>query len=180
MRKLLAAVIFSSFALVPVLPALGQDAGAGLRTPACTARQLTFDVKDAPHATSHSGLLAVVQNNGPAACSLSPKPAFKFLDAAHEHPDLTWRAPVGMHPGPVMVPLVLAPGVAFTALLQWVDSPVFEHSRCIDLISISLPADSGNLSSSMQGHLCGLAGRPLTYDLEPLHPDPKTGAHKPS
>ena len=108
----------------------------------------------------------------PRPARLVPKPQFVFFDSAQRRLELTWRAPAGMHPGPVMVPIVLAPNVPFTAQLRWVSGPDNSMMQCVDVASISFAVEGGNLSSALPGHLCGPAGQPLTYDLQPFHADP--------
>ena len=161
-----------------------QAPDAGLRTPPCTATQLDFSLDDENgrlNTTSQGGTFAVLRNIGAAPCSLLPKPQFAFSDLAQHRFDLTWRAPVGMHPGPVMLPIVLAPNMPFTAQLQWVSGPVNDTMQCVDLASISLAVEGGHLSSSLPGRLCGPVGQPLVYDLQSFHAEPGyTPSHIPA
>ncbi len=146
--------------------------------PPCKAEQLSlgFDGENgAFDGMSHSGALLVVRNLGPQACRLPGLPTLSFKDAAGHALPIARQTPVGMHPGPVVLPVILAAGAEATAPLRWVSGEVYSPSRCYSAASASLQLStipgSGALSSPFQGRICGPA-KGASFEQPPLRLDP--------
>ena len=104
-------------ALVTIAPltwVASDKTAAATDVPLCAATSLTLRVEsdDGRFAgTSHDGTIALIRNVGTAACELSALPKLSMLDsnrvviAAGEPPSARF-----MHPGPVVMPIELAPG----------------------------------------------------------------------
>ncbi len=165
--------------IVPAAAAYALAAAAHAQTPqqvpACSAAQIsltTDDLGGSLNTTGHAGTLIVLRNHGPAACSVLPKPQFAFSDEAGNPLALTWAVPPGMHPGPVQVPVVIPAGAEVTAAMHWTTGELSAQNTCVDPISVSLKLDGGEPKGSLTAHICGPAGKPVTYMLESLHRDP--------
>jgi hypothetical protein len=122
---------------------------------------------------SHSGALLVIRNLGPAPCRLPGLPRLKVQDAGGRDLPIVRQAPPGMHPGPMVLPVGVAPDAEVTAPLRWVSGPVYDRSRCLtpDRIVVSLGA---RLMTAPWpgGPICGRAGAPVTFEQPVLRPDP--------
>lgn len=137
---------------------------------------------------SHSGTLLVLRNLGPMACTVPALPTLRFEDAHHHPLDVTRKAPVGMHPGPVMLPVVVPPNAELTSRLLWVDGDVFgdssgsgssaspEYLRVSLRGPVSAPANSDknarSLRTAFHGTMYGPKGKPPEYTQTPLRRDP--------
>jgi hypothetical protein len=147
--------------------------------PPCKAEQLSlgFDAEGgAFDGMSHSGALLVVRNLGPAACRLAGLPTLGFKDKAGQPLPIARQPPVGMHPGPVVLPVALAVGAEATAPLRWTSGEVYSPSRCYTPATATLaldPADPGSavVSGPVQARICGPA-RGARFDQPPLRLDP--------
>uniref|UniRef100_A0A7V4XT75 DUF4232 domain-containing protein n=1 Tax=Acidobacterium capsulatum TaxID=33075 RepID=A0A7V4XT75_9BACT len=133
---------------------------------------------------SHSGTLLVLRNLGPRACTVPALPTLCFEDAQHHPLDVARQVPVGMHPGPVMLPVVVPPGAELTAKLRWVDGDVFGNgggsSASPAYLQVLLHGpdrgqadhnDAHNLSTAFHGTMFGPKGKPK-YTQTPLRRDP--------
>lgn len=114
---------------------------------------------------SHSGALLVLRNKGLQACSISARPMVKFEDAHHVILPTSWQSPSSMHPGPVILPIVIAKGVVVTSQIRWVSSEVFDKNKCISPAFITLSVGKDLLRSPFKGNLCGPADKNPTYTL---------------
>ena len=86
------------------------------------------------------------------------------------------QAPVGMHPGPVVLPVVLAVGAEATAPLRWVSGEVYSPSRCYTPTTAALTLELADpraavLTAPFQGRICGPA-RGSRFEQPPLRLDP--------
>jgi hypothetical protein len=142
--------------------------------PPCKAEQLSlgFDGENgAFDGMSHSGALLVVRNLGPGACRLPGLPQLSFKDPAGQALPIARQAPVGMHPGPVVLPVTLVVGAEATAPLRWVSGEVYSPSRCFTPATASLAIGAANLTSPFQGRICGPA-KGASFEQPPLRLDP--------
>ena len=147
--------------------------------PPCKAAQLSlgFDTENgAFDGMSHSGALLVVRNLGPGACRLAGLPQLRFKDATGQPLSIDRQAPVGMHPGPVVLPVVLAVGAEATAPLRWVSGEVYSPSRCYTPTTAALTLELADpraavLTAPFQGRICGPA-RGSRFEQPPLRLDP--------
>jgi hypothetical protein len=136
-------------------------------TPRCTAAQLSLSTGGNPgdfNGMSHSGTLLVVRNKGRRACTLSGLPQLSFRDAWGRAVPIARKVPVGMHPGPVVLPIRLAPGAVANTALRWVSGPVYDNSRCYKVASIAL----AGRQLPLVVQICGEAGKPAGIDQSSL------------
>src|SRR5579871_2646166 len=99
--------------------------------PACRAARLrlSLDGRDGDfNGMSHSGTALVIRNRG-ADCTLPALPTIEWRDKRGRLLAAARKVPIGMHPGPVMLPVRLAAGHLATADLRWVSGPVFPQNR---------------------------------------------------
>ena len=131
---------------------------------------------------SQSGVLLVVRNVGPAACKAPGLPALTFQDAEGHSLDIQRKAPVGMHPGPVVLPVGLAAGAEATAALHWVSGDVFDAHHCLTPATVAVAAGGAPSTLAWSGQLCGPAATVITYDQPVLRTDPvlSTGTGAPT
>ncbi len=134
---------------------------------ACTAAEiaLTFDGADGDfNGMSHSGTYLILTNKGARACGVPRRPEITFLDGKGTAIPAKVTVPPGMHPGPVMTPVLLAPGVSARSGLRWVSGEVYDHSTCADVAKAIVKLDSGEVSAPLQGHMCGDAAMGIRFD----------------
>jgi hypothetical protein len=142
--------------------------------PDCTINQLslTFDDENGNFdGMSHSGRLLVLRNYGDHACKTSALPILRFEDAAHRPLALVRRTPLGMHPGPVVIPVGLAPGAEATARMRWVSGNVYDGHHCLTAASVSLQLGTETLTKALHVTICGPMQTSVTYDQEWLRTD---------
>ncbi len=145
--------------------------------PPCTGPELsiTFDYENGQFdAAGHSGTLLVLRNFSDHACTVPGRPGLQFTDDAGKALAFNLQVPPGMHPGPVIVPVVLPGGGAeATAPLRWVNGDPFNAHHCIDTATLHLSLQAGTtLSVPIRIHTCSAANQPATYQLAFLRRDP--------
>jgi hypothetical protein len=141
----------------------------------CSASQLSLGLDQQGgyfDGMSHSGTLLVLRNLGPQACSVSAQPTLAFEDAQHQPLHVSMQTPAGMHPGPVILPVVVPVGAEVTSQMRWVSGDVYDGHNCVSPAYVTIPIGAGNLSVQFNGTLCGPAGPPPTYTMTPLQRDP--------
>ena len=142
----------------------------------CTAADLIvgFDGRDGEYSgMSHDGALMVVRNSSSHPCRVSRLPQVAFTTAAGKVVAARMKQPQGMHPGPVLAPITLAPAAAAECSLRWVSGPVYPKSACVDTARASIVLPDGSVSAEMHAHLCGGKGSPLEYEQQWLQPAAK-------
>ncbi|SEM50109.1 Protein of unknown function [Sphingomonas gellani] len=147
-------------------------AAASAAVPTCPARALTVatDARDGDfNGMSHSGTYLVIRNIGRRTCSVPGLPVVTFRRGAKALPAKR-RPPVGMHPGPVIVPVRLAPGGQVATGLRWVSGPVYDRSRCWDATRVGVTIADRTLFAPASAHLCGPVGGAVAFDQPPLTP----------
>jgi hypothetical protein len=122
---------------------------------------------------SQSGTLLVIRNIGPSACSVPGLPRLTLLDAHGKALPITRKAPIGMHPGPVVLPVGIAPGAEVTAKLHWVSGPVYDRNRCYDVKGVSVTIGGTAIRTNLSAHICGNAASGVTFGQPILQPDPR-------
>lgn len=143
--------------------------------PACKAEQLSlgFDSENgAFNGMSHAGTLLVLRNIGDAACQVPGLPKLSMIGANGHVLPIARAAPVGFHPGPVILPVGIAPGAELTAPLRWVSGAVFPQSRCYAPTALSLDLNGVRVRGVLAAHVCGQQGKPATFEQPPLTADP--------
>ena len=124
---------------------------------------------------SHSGTLLVLRNLGTAvACRVELRPEIGFVDGAKPLP-ITLEIPGArfMHPGPVMMPVVIPPGAEVTSKLRWVSGEVYENSVCFTPTAITVTIQGQVQQSGLAAHLCGDKAKGVTFEATPLAADPR-------
>lgn len=153
---------------MPVLTALlilAQGLPAAPLAP-CRAAQLRLLPQDRDgdlNGMSHAGTGFVLVNRG-EACQLPALPQLVLRDARGHALPATRRAPVGMHPGPVMVPLRLEKGAKAQGTLRWVSGPVFDSSRKLVAARLTVQIGQGQVSMPLRATLYAPAGQGAQFD----------------
>lgn len=113
---------------------------------------------------SRSGVVLVLRNTGAADCFIPGLPTLQFADAAGHGLAVRREPPLGMHPGPVVTPLVLAPGAEATAALTWVGGDVFNGHHCMTPARVVI-GEGPNAPTALWrfGQLCGEPGKPIPF-----------------
>ena len=146
---------------MPILPA------PTLAAPPCApaAIRVTTGARDGDFSgMSHGGTLVILTNRGRFACSLPGLPTIALRDAHGRMLPAIRRAPVGMHPGPVVRPVILRPGERASTGIRWVSGPVYDASRCYDARSIRVRLGRGGVNAPLRAHLCGPGNAAPTFD----------------
>ncbi|WP_068089951.1 DUF4232 domain-containing protein [Novosphingobium rosa] len=162
---------------MPLLPALLILAQGLPSTPPpqgdlapCRAGQLRLLPEDRDgdvNGMSHSGTGFALANRG-AACRLPALPQVVLRDARGRALPVARRAPVGMHPGPVMVPLRLEKGARAQGTLRWVSGPVYDGSRKLVAARLSVQIGKQWVSMPLKAVLYAPADQGASLDQPPL------------
>lgn len=141
---------------------------------ACTMNQISLSL-DGENGNftgmSQGGTLLVLRNIGPNACSIAGFPQITLRDAAKVSLPIAREIPRGMHPGPVIIPAIIAAGAEVTATMHWVAGDVFDHSTCITPATLTLTLGSEEQTVPFGSQICGPTPR-ITYSMTRLNPDP--------
>ncbi len=137
--------------------------------PPCQASQLSLSTvaskADAATAQGQSGVLLLLTNAGAAACSVSPLPQMSLFDADHRMLPVTWVVPgtAHMHPGPVVLPTSLQPGMILHSTLSWpTRRGSSANGACAAVAAIELQAGQGAVNVPMSVMVCGSVAGTLT------------------
>lgn len=139
--------------------------------PPCTPAMVSLSVDASEgdfNGMSHSGTWLVVANRGSEACTLIGLPTVVMKDAKGLVLPVKRQAPVGMHPGPVVVPVRLEPGATARMSLRWVSGDVYDQGRCVDASAVEVTFGKLVLRTGLQGHLCGEGASPIPFEQSPL------------
>src|SRR3954464_10511918 len=83
--------------------------------PPCSAQMLSVvtDARDGDfNGMSHGGTYLVLTNTSGQACTIPGLPTITMKDSRGIGLPVVRKAPVGMHPGPIVVPVRLEPGAS--------------------------------------------------------------------
>ena len=133
---------------------------AAAELPACAASHLTlsFDGEDgAFDGLQSGGTLMVVRNVGPASCRVPALPGVTFAGPDGESLPVRFAPPTGMHPGPVVSPVGIAPGAEVTAELRWIRGGAFPGGRCYSTAAIRVLLGAVALATPFRERFCGPA-----------------------
>lgn len=119
---------------------------------------------------SHGGTWIVVRNRSRRACSVDALPRLAMQDARGRALPVARNRPVGMHPGPVVLPVRIPAGGAVATGIRWVSGPVYADSRCYDAARATLSINGATLPLALAAHLCGPAGGTAGFDQPVLAP----------
>lgn len=170
---------FAALSLCAGMFALGATSiGTGQAAPPrpmCAASQLSFGFDDEGgmfNGMSQSGTLLVLRNIGTVPCQVQALPDLHFVNAEGHAMNARRRAPRGMHPGPVLPPVLVMSGAELTARLHWVSGDVYDGHNCISPALAVLDLPEGALRQPFERHLCAPANETQFFDQAPLRPDP--------
>jgi hypothetical protein len=116
---------------------------------------------------SHSGIEVSIRNLGPA-CTIPALPTIVFRNARGKALPASRRAPIGMHPGPVMVPVRLSAGHRVSSDLRWVSGAVYPHSRSIRVAAVTVSFGGAALRAPLKAVLYGASDKGVMFDQTPL------------
>ncbi len=136
----------------------------------CRAAQLRLLPQDRDgdlDGMSHAGTGFVLVNRG-AACRLPALPQVVLRDARGRALPAARKAPVGMHPGPVMVLLRLEQGARAQGTLRWVSGPVYDGSRKLVAARLSVGIGKAWVSMPLHVTLYAPADQGASLDQPPL------------
>jgi hypothetical protein len=139
--------------------------------PPCSADMIALvaDASDGDfNGMSHGGTYLLLTNKGGKACIVAGLPAVTMKDAKGAVLPVARKAPVGMHPGPAIVPVRIEPGASARLSLRWVSGEVFDPSRCVDPARVELRFGNQVLGAPLSAHLCGEAAKSIDIDQSPL------------
>ena len=111
---------------------------------------------------SHRGVVLDIRNTGTTDCELDARPDLTFSGALNDGTPATAEAqsPAGMHPGPVLPPVTLAPQQTQHTLIRWVSGDVFDDGHnCITTNSAQLSVGGHMLSVAAEFYMCAPEGR---------------------
>jgi hypothetical protein len=165
----------SSVAYASAASAAGTPNGMSSLPPACDPDQLSFAVDRENgqfDGMSHSGTLLVLRNLGSQACSVPARPEISFLDNGHNALPVSLGQTPGMHPGPVILPVVVPPGAELTSEARWVSSDAYGANNCVSPEFIALAIGPRTLVAPLSTHICGPAGQHPSYTVTLLRRDP--------
>ena len=146
-------------------------AAAAATVPACTGRELALSTNPRDgdfNGMSHSGTYLVLRNTSRHACQVPGLPSVALRDAAGRALPLARRAPVGMHPGPVIRPVIIPAGGRVATGLRWVSGPVYDRNRKFDVRTATVSIAGRSLRTPLRATIYAQAGQPASFDQPPL------------
>ena len=137
------------------------------RAPACAARQLEVSVQ--PRAgvadfAPRSGFLVWIQNRGPD-CTVPALPTIALRDARGRALPAARRPPIGMHPGPVTVPVFIGGGHHAVVELGWTPC----RGECVRARSVTVGFGAYALTARAGGSIPPLPAGRVGFDQAPVH-----------
>lgn len=143
-------MILTPAAVVQAMPASPDCAAADLA--------LSFDGRDgAFDGMQHGGTLMVVRNRGAGRCRIPGLPRITFAGPGGGALPIRFAPPPGMHPGPVVLPVSLAPGATASAELRWVSGDAFPGGRCYRTTTVRVSFGAAALDAPFTEQFCGPA-----------------------
>ena len=123
---------------------------------------------------SHSGTLVILRNIGTTACSVPAIPQLTLLASNNKPLAATPELPGTrfLHPGPVVLPVPVAPGAEVTATVRWVAGPVYSDNLCLDVQTLDITIAGRHLHTPLGAHLCGERAKGVTFELTRFATDP--------
>lgn len=163
---LLGALLTSAPALAS--PAPGKDV-------VCKVSQLSarFDNKQGEFdGMSQRGTFLVLRNAGEHSCQISMLPVLVFEGKdRYGHPlTVQRRMPRGMHPGPALMSVDVAPGASVAIKLHWVAGDVYDGHNCVTTKMAVLSLPGNGLKVPLEEPMCAQKGSTQFFDQSPLGP----------
>jgi hypothetical protein len=159
--------------LFAALSLLAASASASAQTAPCQPKQLALSLDDGGgdfNGMSHGGTYVVLRNRSGRACRIPARPELSLLDADGQTLPASLQATPGMHPGPVLLPVVIPVHGSVKASLRWVTGEVFDDTQCIDAASLRVSIGDGALTAPLRAHLCGPRVQGPQYQFVPFQP----------
>lgn len=154
--------------LLAATPAAAPPPPTTLPTCRATQVRLSVDGRNGDFdGMSHSGVELSLRNAG-ADCQLPGLPAIELRDARGRLLPASRQAPIGMHPGPVVLPVRLAAGHRIATDIRWVSGPVFPKSHSIRAASIGVRIGATLIRTPLKAVLFGPVGKPVQFEQPPL------------
>lgn len=97
-------------------------------------------------------------------CTLAALPTVMLRDGRRRTIPATRRISIGMHPGPVVVPVALPGGRRAAIDLRWLPGPPDGGGDTVRVSSVTVQVDGGELRASMRAVLHGSPGIPPTFN----------------
>jgi hypothetical protein len=77
-----------------------------------------------------------------------------------------------MHPGPVVLPVIIATGAELTATLNWVSGEVFSDNLCFSPTRLSVSIQGNALHTAFKAHVCGQRSGGCFFSKDPFYARP--------
>jgi hypothetical protein len=100
------------------------------------------------------------------------RPILGFEDVSHHPLSISLDVSRGMHPGPVILPVVIPVGAEVTSQMQWVASDAFGANNSVSPAFINLTLGGDTLRLKFTGQLFGPAGKQPAYSVSLFKRDP--------
>jgi hypothetical protein len=145
------------------------------RVQPCKPYQLSFNTDNengAFNGMSQSGTLLVLRNLSPSACTVPGRPVVIFQNSSHHALPATLQTPRGMHPGPVILPVVIPAGAEVTSRIRWVSNDAYGANNSNAPAFLSIQISGHALTRKFQGRLFGPAGKHPQYTESLFRRDP--------
>lgn len=150
-------------------------AGANPAIAMCDMGDLSLNTDDEGgtfHGMSQDGTLLVLRNIGPKPCRVDQRPPISFLNGTEVLPiKLEIQGAKYMHPGPVLVPVIVVPGAEVTSTLHWVAGPVYEQNQCFTPTALAVAIGGVQQRTDFGMQICGDQSKGVTFNATPLAPD---------
>lgn len=172
-----AVIVLPILAQAPHAAPLTSGARVNPSVPLCRVDQIalrTDNEGDSFAGMSHNGTYLVLQNTSPTACRVPAIPAFSLSDASGRiQVTATVSGARFMHPGPVVRPLVVAPGAALRSRLYWIDGPVFDQNICRTPTQLAMVIDGETKTIPFgSDRMCGNGAEGgIAYEVSRFTPD---------
>ena len=160
----------SGTALVLMAVLSVSAARAAETEPVCRAGALRLTVSEAAGDADHQGARLMLRNGSTTPCRMPALPLVGFADGAGRPVHAARRPPVGLHPGPVMVPATLAAGGIATAVLRWMSTPMTagDTDGCVEADTVMVVLPDRVLRRPLAARLCAPTGERPTFDQTPF------------
>ena len=155
--------------LLPFLAAAMAAAPTGPHPCRAQMTALRLDDRDGDfNGMSHAGTFVMLTNRGRRSCTLPALPPITLRDARGAVLPIERQVPLGMRPGPMMVPMTLRPRATAATGLRWVAGPVYDRSRCYDVAGLVVEIDGATRRQRLIARICGPEGGRLVFEQPPL------------
>ncbi len=153
-----------------------QNTAPSAAVPLCTPDQLslaTDDENGSFDGMSHSGTLLVLRNLGSGACRVPSIPQITLSDAKGPlNVKFSVTGSRFMHPGPAMLPVVVAAGAELTSSLRWVSGDAYGNGVCVNATALHIQVAGRDVSTPWNKQLCGDKIKGIQAEMTALRPDP--------